>query len=54
MNQYLNTLKEEHNNKLTVLKEMEDRYREKITQQNRNIHYQDELEAIEKRGVLEK
>jgi gas vesicle protein len=43
MRQYLNKLREEHKNKLIVLKEMEDHYKEKIAQQNKNNHYQDEL-----------
>lgn len=40
MRQYLNMLREEHKNKLVVLREMEDEYKEKIATQNRNANYQ--------------
>lgn len=43
MRQYLNMLRQEHKNKLITLKEMEDHYKQKIAQQNRNQNYQDEL-----------
>lgn len=54
MRQYLNALREEHKNKLIALKEMEDYYKERIAQQNKNQHYQEELQAIERRGRLER
>jgi hypothetical protein len=53
MRQHLNLLREEHRNKLTIITEMEAAYKDKITAQNRNLHFQDEMEAIEKRGKLE-
>lgn len=43
MRQYLNMLRQEHKNKLITLKEMEDHYKQKIAEQNRNQNYQDEL-----------
>lgn len=33
---------------------MEDHYKERIAQQNQNHHYQEELQAIERRGRLER
>lgn len=41
MRQYLNMLRQEHKNKLITLKEMEDHYKQKIAEQNRNQNYQD-------------
>lgn len=54
MRQYLNMLRQEHKNKIITLKEMEDHYKQKIAEQNRNQCYQDQLQAIERRGRLER
>lgn len=43
MRQYLNMLRQEHKNKMITLKEMEDHYKQKISEQNRNQNYQDQL-----------
>lgn len=56
MREYLNQVREEHRKKLLALREMEDEYKHKINNQNqdRSNQYEREIEAIEKRGRLER